>query len=189
MFGQGGTQVQPDGSFRFDGLSPGEYILTVEETGDDGRQERGYAKVQIVDWNIRTSILLGSAAQIRGQIVTSASHAPLRSGATLLLASESSIEAFPATLDSARRFNIPNIPPGDYRFVLVGEASRRFYIGKATCGDVDYATRKLSLNATTLLNECEITLSQGTGLVRGQVMDGDTPRPLLFVCCPNRRRQ
>lgn len=172
MFGSGGTSVQPDGSFRINGLGAGEYILTAEAV-----DREGFARVRVMDQNLHVNIDLGNAAEVRGRVALAEQNESLPRGLKIVLTSKSSIQSYLSELNDRGQFDIKNVPPGEYTWFFVPPQGQglRFYIQEARCGDADYTLLPLSLDPRSLLSDCEITLSDTTGIVRGQVVSGDTP--------------
>ena len=186
MFGSGGVTIDPDGSFELHGLSPGEYTLTAMTTSNGWEAEEGYASARIVDSNIRANIELGRASEVRGKVEATLGLSLARK--QIILQANSSVYR-PSDISSDGQFDIGNVPPGEYTLAVmesVGSAELT-YLKKARCGGKDYALQPLLLAVGTVL-DCDIVMANDTGLVGGQVMEGEKPAAgLVVVLIPESR--
>jgi len=181
MFGFAhGVSQYPDGSFTVWGLSPSEYTLTAKRITNDGKEvDEGFALVRIVDSDARAEIEIGRAAEVRGKL-----EAPpgVSFGSKQIILETHGSEYYPAKVNSSRRFDIANIPPGEYALSMMeaGDGPELTYMQKATCAGKDYTLQPLVLGVGTAL-DCEVLIADDTGVVTGQVMDGEKPASGLIV--------
>ena len=192
MFGDnsntGTTMLGPDRSFTIRRLSPGEYTLTaVTEDIDKGRAfDEGYAFVRIVDSDVRVNIEIGRSAELRGNV-----KAPqgFSSAGEQVILQTTGMRIYPSNLDSRGRFDIVNIPPGEYTISLRDQESKppSAYVKQAWCSGRDYASQPQELELGTLL-DCDVTVVDDTGVVDGEVTDGDKPAAgMVVVLIPQSR--
>ena len=94
-----------------------------------------------------------------------------------------SIAIYPAELDKQGGFDIRNVPPGEFRFGLM-EARRdqeNYYLKDVRCSGADYTTQLVKLDVGVPLSDCRIQISKASGVVGGDVMDGEKPQPGMWV--------
>ena len=180
LFGGPDNTIDPDGSFKIPGLSPGEYTLIAKATTHDGRAlEEGYASVRIVDSNIRADIEIGRVGEVRGKV-----EAPtgLSLAGKQIILQTSGMIYYPADISADGRFDIGNIPPGEYTLAVTEkeDLAESIYLRKAVCHGKDYASQPLVLAVGTVL-DCDLVIANDTGSVSGQVIEGDKPVPRLVV--------
>jgi uncharacterized protein (DUF2141 family) len=194
MFGGTGMSIDPDGTFTFRQLSPGEYTLTAsaDETKTSENHEEyhqqvneGFAIAQIIDSNVRADIQIGRGGQIHGKIQGMADVPGFPSARWQITLESTGInEYFPADIDPSGRFNIRDFPPGEYTFSMSLENRepkvKSAYIKQAICSGQDYATRPLEITVDSSL-DCDVTVAADTGVVGGEVTDGDKPQAELVV--------
>jgi Carboxypeptidase regulatory-like domain len=175
MFG-GSQGFRPDGSFTIGDLQPDDYVLTVESIADGRMHYLGYAKVRIIDRNVRVNIPLGQVAQVSGT-VTEEGTDTLPKGLQVLLYEAESMKIFPSDLDKSGAFDIRDMPPGEYRFGLFGShgEDERFFLKQIRCSGADYTTQAVKLDVGVPVGDCRIQISKEMGLVRGDVLDGEKP--------------
>jgi hypothetical protein len=176
------ASVDADGSFKISGLPPGDYTLTATATNQGVRSDLGFASVRISDSDVRADVEIGHAAEVYGVVETSpgisleGKRISLANfGPGFYLLHESS------ELDRTGRFDIKNIPPGNFTISLSrwgGDES--IYVKKAICGGRDYAAREFTLTADSKL-DCDVTLARDTSTIHGQVTSGDKPAPGVLV--------
>ena len=142
----------------------------------------GFASVHIADGNVLANVEIGHAAEVfgtieappgvsfRGEQVSLDKFGP---GFGLLYPS--------AELDNTGRFDIKNVPPGDFTFSLLDRHDdESVYVKKAMCGGRDYAAREFTLTEDSRL-DCDITLARDTSTVQGRVTSGDNAAPGVLV--------
>jgi len=176
------ASVKSDGSFEMQGLPSGDYTLTATSLSDGGLNDLGFASVHIADGNVLANVEIGHAAEVygtveappgvsfRGEQVSLDKFGP---GFGLLYPS--------AELDNTGRFDIKNVPPGDFTFSLLDRRDdESVYVKKAMCGGRDYAAREFTLTEDSRL-DCDITLARDTSTVQGSVTSGDNAAPGAVV--------
>jgi hypothetical protein len=180
--GRNTAAVEADGSFKIPGLPPGDYTLTATATNNGVRADLGFATLHISDSDVRADIEIGHAAEVSGT-VDAPPEVSLRGkrislaifGPGFYLLYQSS------ELDQTGRFDIKNIPPGDFTISLSdwgGDES--VYMKKAVCGGRDYAARELTLTVDSKL-DCDVALARDTSMVHGQVTSADNIVPGVLV--------
>ena len=206
MFRVGG--IDRNGSFTFPLLSPGQYTLSAVATKISGEQvnevNEGFTSVQIVDSNVRADIQIGRAGEVHGKIRGMGDAAGFPSArwqitlestgihlAHQSLSSFLALAIYAADIDSSGRFNIRDLPPGEYTFTMSLEHTESeapsAYIKEAVCSGRNYATRPLEITIDSSL-DCDVTVADDTGVVGGEVTDGDkTLAGLVVVLIPESR--
>lgn len=198
MLGGSGMSIRPDGSFTFPWLSPGQYTLSavatkISENHESSEQvNEGFASVQIVDANVQADIQIGRAGEVHGKIRGTADAAGFSSAQWKIFLESTGIAIYPADIDSSGRFNIRDLPPGEYIFNNISLEHRESeapsaYVKEAVCSGRDYATRPLAITVDSSL-DCDVTVAADTGVVGGEVTDGDKPQAgLIVVLIPESR--
>ncbi|HEV8385359.1 MAG TPA: carboxypeptidase-like regulatory domain-containing protein [Candidatus Acidoferrales bacterium] len=179
MWNAVGVSLIENGSFAARWLSPGEYTLTAAAIvpDDDGKAARevdqGFASVRIVDSDVHAEIQIGRAGEMRGTVDAPPGFS--FSGKEVILES-SDMRYFPGDLDAAGRFDLRNVPPGEYTISILDKKSRiqRSYIKQALCSGRDFTSQPLELTLDSAL-DCRLTIGDDTGSVRGSISDSDTP--------------
>jgi hypothetical protein len=173
---------QADGSFKIEDLQAGEYGLKVELMGGERMHYSGFAKVRIVDRNVRVNIPVGHAAEVSGTVTEEGTDV-LPKGLQVSLYESESIAVFLSDLDKSGAFDIRDIPPGNYHFGLFGShgEDERFFLKQVRCSGADYTTQAVKLDIGVPVSDCRIQISKEMGVVRGEVMDGEKARPGMAV--------
>ncbi len=178
------ASVAPDGSFEMQGLPSGDYTLTATAMSDGHMNDLGFTSVHIADGNVLANVEIGHAAEVYGTV-----EAPPD---VSLQGERVSLDNFgpgfgllhpSPELDSTGRFDIKNVPPGNFTFSVLNKNERPIesvYVKKAICGGHDYATQEFTLTVDSRLN-CDITLARDTSLVQGRVTSGDNAVPGVLV--------
>jgi hypothetical protein len=176
------VRLEPDRSFKFSALPPGDYTLSVKTNNAGVATELGFASVRVADSNVQANIELGRAVEVHGSVDAPQGVSLAGKRITLeIFASGFYLLHESPGIDPDGRFAVTNIPPGEYTFTVSdahGEESA--YVKKAICDGRDYASREFTLAVGTVLN-CDVTLAGDTGTVRGKVTDGENPTPGLVV--------
>jgi Carboxypeptidase regulatory-like domain len=178
------ASVAPDGSFEMQGLPSCDYTLTATAMSDGHMNDLGFASVHIADGNVLANVEIGHAAEVYGTV-----EAPPD---VSLQGERVSLDNFgpgfgllhpSSELDSTGRFDIKNVPTGNFTFSVLNKNQRpieSLYVKKAICGGHDYATQEFTLTVDSRLN-CDITLARDTSLVQGRVISGDNAVPGVIV--------
>ncbi len=181
MFGKGGSEIQPDGSFKISDLTAGDYVLTAQADAKGQLRMLGYAKARILDRNVRVNIPVGQAAEVRG-VVTAEGTDSLPQGLQVWLYTGEGMAIYPSDLDKNGGFHIHDVPPGEFRFVVMGpRRDESYYMKDVRCSGADYTTQAVKLDVGVPLSDCKIQISKATGGVRGEVMDGEKPQTGIWV--------
>jgi len=170
--------MEPDHSFKFSSVPPGDYTLIVKAVNAGVTQELGFASVRVVDSNLRANVEVGRAAEVRGRV-----EAPQ---GLSLAGKRITLETFgpgfyllheAPGIDSGGRFVIPNLPPGEFIFTVSdAQGEQSAYVSKAICDGRDYASAELTLAVRTSL-DCDLTLASDTGTIHGKVTTARTLLP------------
>jgi hypothetical protein len=139
----------------------------------------GYAKARILDRNVRVNIPVGQAAEVRG---TAEGTDPLPKGMQVGLYTAEGMALYPSDLDKNGGFQIRDVPPGEFRFVVMGlRRDESYYMKDVRCSGADYTTQPVRLDVGVPLSDCRIQISRETGVVRGDVMDGEKPQAGMWA--------
>jgi Carboxypeptidase regulatory-like domain len=174
-FGGPDTEIEADGSFKIENLAVGEYVLTAQAVSDGQLDYQGFAKVRIIDGDVRVNIPLGQAAGVSGTVSEEGTKA-LPAGLQVMLELEGGT-GYLSDLDKSGGFDFHDVPPGEHRFGLYGrrDEGEPFFLKRVTCSGADYTTLPLKLDAGVPMGDCKIQISKETGVVRGDVLEGDKP--------------
>jgi hypothetical protein len=181
LFGRG-QEIHTDGSFKIEDLQAGEYVLKVEAVAGGRIHYLGYAKVTIIDRNVRVNIHVGQAAEASGTVTEDGTDA-VPQGLQVMLYQSGSMGIQLSELDKSGRFDIREVPPGEYHFGLLGPRHDEdlFYLKQVRCSGTDYTTLPVTLDVGVPVGDCRIQIGREMGAVRGDVMDGEKPRPGMSV--------
>jgi hypothetical protein len=176
------VQLAADHSFTFSSLYAGDYILSGKKVVQNRVTDLGFASARIVDSNVRADVEVGRAAEVHGRVQGPQGFAVTGKKITLeIFGSGFYLLHQSPPLDASGRFAISNLPPGEYTFVIYNQPSEQsIYIKKAVCGGRDYAGRLFSLPIGTTL-DCDVTLGNDTGVIHGEVKNGETPAAGIVV--------
>lgn len=177
-FGCGDTS---EGFFELRGLEPGEYVLKVEGSTPSRSVFLGSSRAHLVDKNLQVTIPIGQAAGVSG-VVSEEGRDSLPAGLQVVLYESGSIAIYLSDLDTKGAFDVGNVPAGEFRFGLFGaRRDESYYIKAVRCTGTDYTTQAVKLDAGVPLSDCRIQISRETGVVRGDVMDGEKPLSGMWV--------
>jgi len=171
--GQETAQIGPNGSFQISRLPPGEYTLSAEAVNQGVQTDLGFASVRIVDSDVRASLEIDRAVEVRGKAEGPQGLSLAGKQITLETFGPGFYFLYQAAVDSSGRFVIKNIPPGDFIFTVSDrDGEKSAYIKKAICNGRDYASSVFTLVLDTTL-DCAVTLANDTSVVHGKVMNGE----------------
>lgn len=182
------TDLRRDGSFKISQLPPGEYTLTASAMQSGRENDLGYALAHIVDSDVRANIEIGRAAEIHGKVEAPPGLSVAGKEIALQTFGPGFYLLHPGTIGSTGQFDIKNAPPGEFTFTLLGRGKdESVYIKKAICGGRDYSSSAFTLDVSAAL-DCNMTLANDAGVVRGKIMDGDNPAAkMVAVLIPQSR--
>jgi hypothetical protein len=185
--GVGFAQVAADGSFKTPPLPPGDYLLSADVTREGVETELGYASVRVVDSDEHADIQIGHAIEVRGSVETPQSFSPQGTKIALETFGPGFYLLHTGAVDPRARFVIPDAPPGENMFTMLGDDRNSTYIKKAICNSQDYASTVFTLAVGTSL-DCTVTLANDTGAIRGKVMNSDhSAANVIVVLIPESR--
>lgn len=178
----------PDGTFLIPGVPSGEYILWAFAlmTGPATDAERqlnfssGGKVIEVSDNDVHADIQIGTRGEVDGRVVieNSSSQSILGIGVTLLPELLKKVfdkfnNLYDSTTDQGGRFRITRVETGRYNFSLYGKTE--MYLKKAVCNNVDYTFRQFTMDAGETFGNCVLLLANDTGVIKGQVLNGDKP--------------
>ncbi len=182
--GNNTASVKPDGSFEMQGLPSGDYTLTATSLSDGHMNDLGFASVHIADGNVLANVEIGRAAEVYGTVEALSGVSLQGERVSLDTFGDGMGLLHPSLeLDSIGRFDIKNVPPGNFTFSVLNKNERpveSVYVKKAICGGHDYATQEFTLTEDSRL-DCDITLARDTSQVQGRVTSGDNAAPGVLV--------
>jgi hypothetical protein len=194
-FGLRSYPIQPDGSFAISGLEPGTYVLNAQSNRDGRITDVGYGQVQIIDANLQATIRAGAGPRVRGKVIFDGSSPP--KAWQVALHAQYSWNLYPSGVDSEGSFEIQHFPPGRYLFDLIPIEQRSLrappdaksvYLKTINCSGTDYTTQVITLDVSSVLEACEITLAGDGGAVNGVVKVRDeVARDVAVVLIPRAR--
>jgi carboxypeptidase family protein len=178
-WGPGGVSIARDGSFTIRRVSPGDYTLIASAVDAGRRATAGFGWIQVVNADVHATIELGRAGEVRGRI---AEAQRLSSEGRRIVLESTGMSIYPADVDATGRFDVRNLPPGEYTFALWERGARQSasYLKRISCGGKDYASRPLTLELGTVL-DCDVTAADDAGAVSGRVALGGKPAANLVV--------
>jgi hypothetical protein len=169
-----------DPTFSLDGFPPGEYTVTAWaiDPVDQGWKVsgRGYTPVRIADEDVEVSVDMGNGGEVRGKVSLESSPNLAIPKVRVVLSSSDRLGMNGGTAVSGLNgeFDIPDIPPGQYSFIVFANA---VYVKSARCSGRDYTNEPIDVGTGTVLSDCEITLATDVATISGQVLDEIKPVP------------
>jgi Carboxypeptidase regulatory-like domain len=175
--------VDADGAFRFDLLMPGRYSLEVyRQAGETALPYR--APIELGKTGIEgMTVPVPPFPVIEGVIRTNDDRAWSGRAQIILLRSARSPSVVRETVATSERFNLGEVPPGNWRIAVQAEVTRAdqqaLFPARVLFGGQDALAREITVteSGNPLL---EIHLSAETGRVAGMVIDADG-KPLSRV--------
>jgi hypothetical protein len=182
--GRGGQYtMEDDGSFVIPDIPPGDYTLEGMAWDKNSRYAGlGTATVHVVGADVQVNVRASGLARVSGRAVLQSSGAVSVAGKRLLISSQ--VGGSSSVFDADGHFDIVNVLPGHYTFALA-DPERSVYLKQVRCSGREYTTQPLEVEAGQLLADCEVTLADDAGAVKGAVGDGGAPaRGLTVVLIP-----
>jgi hypothetical protein len=169
-----------EATFSLDGFPAGEYTVTawaIDPAGDGWKVSgRGYAPARIADKDVEVNVEIGNGAEVRGKVRLEGSENLPTPIVRVVFSSVGhlGLNGGMAIPDQHSEFDIRDIPPGRYSFIVLGNAA---YVKSARCSGRDYTIEPIDVGASTVLSDCEITLATDMSTISGEVFDEITPVP------------
>jgi protocatechuate 3,4-dioxygenase beta subunit len=198
----GGAQTDDLGQFRLYGLTPGDYVVAAEARGntfvppdappeteaekigllstfypgtpDEAAAQRVRAKAGMETGGIEIRVVSGRLLHINGSVIDSQGRAMPRANGTLYSrgAGGGMMSTFGFSTDAQGRFQMRNIPPGNYR-LTVREQPQRQAGGPPELGE--FASLPIALG--TDLDDVLVTLSPGATITGTVFFENAAPQP------------
>lgn len=181
----GGTALRSvdrgDGTFEIRGMEPGEYHLVGVVQEGSGPSRRGYQRVVVSDSDVRVVIEIGRTAVVRGKARVNDDEPFSFARIGLLLSPDDENAVRPSgEIKEDATFQIENVPEGEYQLDLALRTGD-FYLQRVTCGGEDYTTRKMTLVADQVADDCELVLARDGATVAAVVRESDKPTQGMMV--------
>jgi hypothetical protein len=181
--GQMFKNTDDKGEFTFKGVSPGSYVLGVQQHDPDVRYS-ARRKVEVGEDKVDSIVIaLGRGATIRGRIVASGSGAGTFGGVYVGL--ETTSESDTATPTGAQvkkdnSFEFAGVSDGSYAFhAHVLEPG--WFVKSAHLGNEDVLEKGLQVENGAVSGSLEVVISSGIAQLEGTVTDNDQNQPLAGV--------
>jgi Carboxypeptidase regulatory-like domain len=184
----------PDGSFAIRGVPPGDYMMWAFALllGPATRAEQmqhsssGILPIRVANGDVHTTLHIGLRGEVTGKVIIENSPGQSAAGIGVTLLAEWMFKIYnpfnnpnDVTTDQNGRFKIQNVEPTNYFFSLTGKPE--IYLKRAVCNGTDYTFRPFTMNSGATFGECVLTLANDTGVIKGQVLNGDKPVPDQIV--------
>jgi hypothetical protein len=203
---QMGSVTNSDGSFAFNAVTPGDYVivaLAVEigpQSGPSAGQasgpaERriGFTRVRMNDSDMQMNVTVFGPSEVKGRIIVAGVQGPPPPGVRFSLQSQ-----FPASgllgggqiaaLDANGNFDLRGVTQGEFNFNVAISNQSTMYVKQVTCASKDYTFQPLVIESPMTLSDCVITLGADAGSIAGQVSDSTGPvQGLVVVAIPETR--
>nr|HEV7955361.1 carboxypeptidase regulatory-like domain-containing protein [Candidatus Acidoferrales bacterium] len=178
-----------DGSFLIPGVPSGEYILwafaLITGPATDAERQLNFSSggkiIQISGGDVHADVQIGLRGEVDGKIIIENSSGQSVSGVGVTLLPELLKKIFDkpslydSTTDQTGKFRITRVETGRYNFSLYGKTE--MYLKKAICNRIDYTFRQFTMDAGGTIGDCVLTLANDTGVINGQVLNGEKPVP------------
>lgn len=181
--GQMFKNTDDKGEFTFKGVSPGSYVLEVQEHDPDVRYS-ARRKVEVGEEKVDSIVIaLGRGATIRGRIVASGSGAG--TFGRVYVGLETTSESDTATPTGAQvkkdsSFEFTGVSDGSYAFhAHVLEPG--WFVKSAHLGNEDVLEKGLQVENGAVSGSLEVVISSGIAQLEGTVTDNDQNQPLAGV--------
>jgi hypothetical protein len=205
MPGQMGSVSNSDGSFAFNGVTPGDYVIiarSVDIAPQSGPSSglasgpaelrTGFTRVRVSDADMQVNVIVFGPSEVKGRITVAGVQGPPPAGVRFSLQSQLGAQGLLgggqiAALDPYGNFDLRGVAQGEYNF-NVTISNQSMYLKQATCASKDYTFQSLGIESPMTLSDCVITLGADAGSISGQVMDSAGPVPgLVVIAIPEAR--
>jgi len=186
----GDGYVKPDGSFVISGVPAGEYLMTVSQwqtvvpksrfESSTSIVAKGTASIRVLDQDVKVNIMMERPGEVRGTVTWEAQAPPkdLQLESVWLRFAEGpddSVGGAGARIDQDGGFDVRFVAPGRYRFAIFAHGAASYYLKQVICSGDDYTSQLLTVGSGAAISDCTLTLAHDTGVISGQVLDGDKP--------------
>jgi protocatechuate 3,4-dioxygenase beta subunit len=160
----------PDGSFLFSGVAPGNYVVTaVSATGEPLVAAR---QVQVRDFDPRIILEVGPGIGLEGQIFFAQAPVDVKEMLVSLLPLEPFLQPVSGLVDAAGRLLWNGIHPGKY-VIDVSGLPQDLYLADARFGADDPMNKPLEVGySETAFPPLQLLLAADGGNLTGRVFDG-----------------
>ena len=181
-----------DGTFALRGMTAGDYVLMAASTllGPDAelngrpREVAGLAIAHVGDGDTRVNIQVSPQVEVSGKVSIENSTGKSATGMLVALWPQLPIlgtgpNMFHGEIDRNGLFRIQYLTSGSYDFGTFDTSG--MYLKKVLCNGKDYTLLPLTIESGISVKDCAVMLGTDTGVVKGQVLDGEKPAPGLTV--------
>jgi protocatechuate 3,4-dioxygenase beta subunit len=172
------------GEFSFKGVSPGSYVLWVEEH-DSGLRYHARRKIEVGEEKVDSIVLaLGGGATIHGRIVTSGASALALNRVRVFLSPASDTDTAGSMgggeVKKDGSFELNGLGDGSYALqAYAGEPD--WYVKSAHLGNEDVLEKGIHVENGAAAGNLEIVISSDGAQLEGTVTDNDQNQPLAGV--------
>ena len=184
--------IQPNGSFTIPGIPPGDYFLG-PYTYDSPPGGAIGSPVFVRDADVSANIPMQQPGEVKGKVVLDAGAGAIlfRLMAIHLQSADDGSAPMPVGFSSVGEdgaFDITDVPPGLYHISLDAPWSSPNYLKQVQCQGADYTTQPLTVASGAMIGNCALTIANDSGIIDGQVSNGDKPaRKMEVVAIPQSR--
>ena len=181
--GQMFKNTDDKGEFTFKGVSPGSYVLSVQQHDPDVRYS-ARRKVEVGEEKVDSIVIaLGRGATIRGRVVASGSGAGTFGRVYVGLDTTSESDTATPTGAQVKKdgsFEFTGVSDGSYAFhARVLEPG--WFVKSAHLGNEDVLEKGLQVENGAVSGSLEVVISSGIAHLEGTVTDNDRNQPLAGV--------
>jgi hypothetical protein len=176
MFGGGGGNVKPDGTFEVSSVQPGSYTLTAMRLDLGRPQTLARLPVIVADGNVEDLVLqAGAPMEISGRVSAEEDNQPAISGMIVLQPSESAgFGVAPVRIQANGTFRIEGVSRDKY-YVAVSGLPDGMYVKRVNAGGSNVLESGLDLSQAESAPALEITVSSKAAAIEGVVRNEDKP--------------
>jgi hypothetical protein len=187
------------GAFTLRSMAPGDYLLMANSTllgasaqlNGQPRDVAGTAIARVGDGDAHVNIQVSPQIDVSGKILMEGLSRESSSDLLIVLWPELPIlgsgpDTFHGQVERNGSFKIEYVPIGSYYFSTFGGSG--IYLKQVVCNGKDYTFLPLAIEAGAGVNDCVLTMGTDSGVVKGQVLNGDKPAPgLTVIAIPQQR--